>query len=1079
MAKVKTSPDSDAAVTPADFFVLRTPLLPFATLTAWAAGLRAVTADREGLAGALADDRRLLRDRLRELVRRPEVREALFLASPSLDDSLDAWQTRPDSEAGQKVERTLVRYLARMAGRPTPFGLFAGCSVGRVGAATDLRIEGLARYGRHTRLDGDYLSALTEAIGGDPAWRGAALYRPNSSLYRAAGRLRHVVARSDGAARSYHLVAVEPSEYLEATLARAADGASLAALAEALVDGDVTREDADEFVGELVDAQLLVSDLQPQVTGAEPIHDLIDQLTRQAATREVGSRLEHTRDALSRLDAASPGTAPATYREIAVGLAGLPVAAELSRLFQVDMVKPAPAATIGPEVVRAIASSVEILRKLATRPRETGLTRFRDAFSRRYEGREVPLLEVLDEESGVGFESSNAPSAEASPLLQGLAFGAGGRDGEEQVAWGVRGALLLRKLEEALRTGAREVALSSADVDAMASKQPPALAGSIAAMATLAAASPGAFVRGEFLVWVHSITGPSGANLLGRFCHGDPELTARVVQHLRDEETQRPGVVFAEVVHLPEGRVGNVLLRPQLREHEIPYLGRSGAPPDRQIRVDDLLVSLRDGRVVLRSRRSGVVVIPRLTTAHNFASPRNLAVYRFLCALQHEEMGGLGFSWGPLESSGFLPRVRVGKLVLSLARWRLGGATLRELGECDEAERFARVQALRRERGLPRWVAVTDGDNVLPVDLDNLLSIETFAQLVRRRPMVVLTEVFEPEQMCAEGPEGMFVHELVVPMIAPRPPAPAPRPARPPARAEVVRQYAPGSEWLYAKLYTGAATADGLLRDLVAPVVRAALASGAASEWFFIRYGDPEWHLRVRLRGDPGRLLGEVLPMLANAAQDGVADGRLWRFQVDTYDREVERYGGAAGIVLAEALFHADSDACLGIVETLAGDAGADARWRLALRGMDLLLDDLGFGLAHKRAIVHECRQRFGAEFHAEGPLRHQLGDKFRRERVALEALLDPAHDANSELAPGLELLRGRSLRLGPIAAALQASERDGRLRLPVAVLAASFLHMHANRLLRAAARAQELVLYDLLDRLYEGRMARAKRRGA
>jgi hypothetical protein len=35
---------------------------------------------------------------------------------------------------------------------------------------------------------------------------------------------------------------------------------------------------------------------------------------------------------------------------------------------------------------------------------------------------------------------------------------------------------------------------------------------------------------------------------------------------------------------------------------------------------------------------------------------------------------------------------------------------------------------------------------------------------------------------------------------------------------------------------------------------------------------------------------------------------------------------------------------------------------------------------------------------------------------------------------------------------------------------------MHANRLLRASARANELVLYDFLLRLYEGRRARRKR---
>jgi hypothetical protein len=52
-----------------------------------------------------------------------------------------------------------------------------------------------------------------------------------------------------------------------------------------------------------------------------------------------------------------------------------------------------------------------------------GLRQFREKFGARYETREVPLVEALDEESGIGFERTDAPGAEASPLLEGLVFG--------------------------------------------------------------------------------------------------------------------------------------------------------------------------------------------------------------------------------------------------------------------------------------------------------------------------------------------------------------------------------------------------------------------------------------------------------------------------------------------------------------------------------------------------------------------------------------------------------------------------------------------------------------------------------
>ena len=75
------------------------------------------------------------------------------------------------------------------------------------------------------------------------------------------------------------------------------------------------------------------------------------------------------------------------------------------------------------------------------------------------------------------------------------------------------------------------------------------------------------------------------------------------------------------------------------------------------------------------------------------------------------------------------------------------------------------------------------------------------------------------------------------------------------------------------------------------------------------------------------------------AAAPLLAGGILWKIQLDTYEREVERYGGAEGVALAERIFQADSETVLEILEMLEeGDAGVDERWRLALRGIDMLL---------------------------------------------------------------------------------------------------------------------------------------------
>jgi thiopeptide-type bacteriocin biosynthesis protein len=1084
----------------AGFFVLRTPLLPFDELLAWAQDLRAPLLDRESadstLADALAHDKRVLRERLRALLARPEVREAVFVASPSLEESLPHWLENPDGERGEKVERSLARYIARMCGRSTPFGLFAGCATATVGAdgePTRLVVAERARYGRNTRLDGDYVSALCATLARDPALRPHLVHVPNTSLYEAAGQLRYAEARLRNKSRSYHLVAVEPTDYLHATLARAVAGARPPELAQALVDADseVTIEEATAFIDELIDSQLLVPTLEPAVTGPEPIHDLIEQLAAAPGGQQAARVLSEARAAIEALDAAPPGSPPERYRAVAKALEALPTPVELPRLFQVDMSKAAPEARLGQAVVDEIARGIALLHGMAQwAPGNSPLDNFKRQFSERYEDREVPLVEVLDEEAGIGFERASEAGGEASPLLEGLALPGAPRD--DSARFSGRDAYLLERVMHLHKAGERELVLGEADIKALSPEgRKPPLPDSLSVMCTVAARSAEALAAGDFRIYHHGGSGPSGANLLGRFCHGDPELEALVRRHLADEEAMRPDAVLAEIVHLPEGRIGNILARPVLRGHELVFLGRSGAPREAQILITDLLVSVREGRVVLRSRRLGREVLPRMTTAHNFSSPLNLGAYKFLCHVQFQNiLGAHGWGWGPLEVLEFLPRVRTGKLVLARARWRLEKKRLEPLGKAKGAARWSAAQALRRELGLPRFVEVADGDNELPVDLDNVLSVETFVQLVKDRPLLQLVELWPgPDELVAHGPEGRFTHEIVVPFL--RTPAPAvdkaaaggaaaaaaataePRPA-PAAEPAITapRTFPPGSEWLYLKIYTGAGTADRVLRDALAPVVRDVMARGAADGWFFIRYGDPDWHLRLRFHGHGPRLLGEVAPAVSAAIAPLVDAGAVHKVMLDTYQRESERYGGDEGMPLGEKLFQHDSDAVLGIVELLAGDAGADARWRLTLRGMDMLLDDLGFDLAKKLEVMRRIRAGWGEEFRVNTFVEKQLGDRFRKERQAIEALLDPAKDAESELAPGLELLHARSAANAPAVTALRAA----RLTRPLEELAGSYLHMHANRLLRAAARAQELVLYDFLCRVYESRLARQRK---
>ena len=107
----------DAA--PSGFIVLRTPLLPFSEVNAWASGLLAPMAlGAPGLDEAVAADRIQLRRRLEDIVTTPEFRDALFVASPSLAAAVDPWRKEPDSDRGRATERSLRCRWSHLPGSP-------------------------------------------------------------------------------------------------------------------------------------------------------------------------------------------------------------------------------------------------------------------------------------------------------------------------------------------------------------------------------------------------------------------------------------------------------------------------------------------------------------------------------------------------------------------------------------------------------------------------------------------------------------------------------------------------------------------------------------------------------------------------------------------------------------------------------------------------------------------------------------------------------------------------------------------------------------------------------------------------
>ncbi len=1074
-----------------DFFVMRTPFYPIDELVALAEGMECSCSTKDNAQicnESYMRDYDKVRERVRQITLRPDFQDALWLASNSFYSQLHCLEGNASIAKRERVERTLYRYFARMTSRPTPFGLFAGCSTGRFAEKTHLVLEPQTEYRTRSRLDMEHLWNMSHALARDSTYTERLPVAPNNTMY-VVGKCYHYFRATAGAKGiTYLLASVESTEYLSFVLNAASSTKCTAPeLARSIVEQyqDVDLVEAREYITGLITEQILLPLVLPTVSGDNPLNAVIDHLSTYAADPEIVNRLRKVRVECSEVDAQSGSSRVPLYRGIAEAAASLPGDHNRDHLIQVDLLKPASQCTLAPDALDELWPALELLQCIhRTSTTSTTLSHFAAAYKERYEDQELPLAEVLDDDCGIGFEHTDTPSAHLESLLDD--FVAGNTDSASPIEWSRWDTLMLQRLQAAWSAGDPEIALDTSEIaEFMSSEQaplPPAFSVRIAI-----SAHPSDRIMERPLIFLEGAIGASASPLLGRFCDADPLLLLRLRNHIAlEEKTDDSEAIFAEIVHMPEGRMGNVICRPHLRDYEIPILSTSSLPPERQIPLSDLLVSIQGGRIRLRSRRLGGEVLPRLSSAHNFGSSRNLKVYKFLCVLQMQNTIVPNWDWGVLRASLYLPRVTLGRVVLARAQWRMPSGVVSELSHATGVERFRLTKLWQAKARVPRFVYLTEFDNELLIDFDNPLSIDTLVEYVKAKTNIVLTEPFPSfDNIPVRGPEGRFVHELIIPIVRRTHASKGAGYALLPCvevrecrttgvhregdlyEPQCIRTFVPGSEWLYLKFYASLGQLDWLLQYLIEPIATDVIRAGFASKWFFLRYADPEPHLRVRFQGHSRTLLGNVLPLLNESATQAILEKRMWRMAVDQYQRETERYGGAVGILASEEIFFHDSVAVVSALGHL-HDYDSRARWQAAFCGANILLEDFGMTLSDKIRFTTAIRDKIRRDKNGRSYTDRLSSRAYREHSLELVPLISGStSDASAFPSAVFDVFKGRSHHIRHAVGTLYEEAACGRLMADMSPLIESIIHMHINRLLCSYQPQQEKVIYNLLLRSY------------
>lgn len=791
-------------------------------------------------------------------------REAISIASPSLYQSL---QKKPYKDPKQ-IAASLLNYLSRMTTRSTPFGLFSFVAMGSWG---------------ETNISFD-LSKVKKRARPDTAWIYNQLYRNekqplsfsvrSNPLTKEAGDrvflsyFRHDKSDENEVPKS---ISIRANQLVRYILTIAKRPIPIPTLLEKIKEEipSLNLEKTETLLRTLLSHQFLLPALLPSLlnTSSFSINEMLDEKILTYNTLP-------------------PGQAEATLQEIQKGMDGI---ISSKTFLQVDAAYEGPTPTLSKEIARELGEAAALLWKLyGTEPKFEALNAYHGKFIEKYgTDRTVPLLDLLCENRGLGsFEKTQ-------PLIR--------KESKFITLWE---KWLSKEWQECLHEKKQEIVITKKIVDdlyALADQEPPQPQEALLSFDVFSKVFiPENTDKSNFLLLFSSNTS-QGGNTLGRFLDLFSKSTLdEVSDFFRKEELLEKDSKFFELSCWPStAHSANVAIQPCLRSFRLDLEGDN----EDSLSLRDIFVGATPNRFYLTLKEGKCELIPRMG---NLLNPKLLPLpFRFM-----REVGNardkilFSFTWGKLgEAATFLPRIRFQKTILSPAEWHFDAALIKD---------FA---AWAKQWNLPRRFNLVHGDQYLLMDQEHSAHIAEITNKIKKGKSFKLVE--EIDSFWIQSERGSHSSEIVAtfsknPAFSKKPIQPAPFV---PIPAEH-RYKLPGDEWLYVKFYLGEEESTRFLVCNLAPFAAYCEKEGKSKGWFFVRYRDPEPHLRFRLHIF-SESLPEILSLLKKSSLGWIEDGLIKNMVLACYERETERYGGRELIEVAESVFCADSWSIVSILSSL------------------------------------------------------------------------------------------------------------------------------------------------------------------
>lgn len=943
--------------------------------------------------------------------------DAIFLASPEL---LSEWRKQYYSNIyEEKFILSILKYYIRSLSNTVPFGHFASYSIiDKCNFINKNKTEG--KYVYFYELDYNYIFSLVQFFSTSKEISENAYYYLNDTISKVNDKIRFIDTKVINGKLNYTYVSVEYDKLISLVLSNV-NKSSFNEIENLLYNAieNPDRDDIKLYVNQLIESNILMSSFNININQGGYIDQLIDLLVPYE--EYIVNNLELNRIYLNLLKLKNiidnPDTSDITKKILNV-VKEIGINYDIKYLINCNLKKEIPFTIVSPDVDTQISKLIHFLKKTTYRNEEnSSMESFKDRFYKRYENAFVSLLDVFDSELGVSYIQHTQSYQSFSDLIDDLEINnSRGHDYKIRVNSKVYNFWI-----DIIQSGIKEVDLSNYDIEKIYNEK-------------------NIICNGTFTITYSVIKdkicfkyagGTSALNLLGRFSSKDKEMKA-LCDEIASAEENENNYINAEIVHIPNIRAANVLSRNIDRKYEISIL--SSNEKEKRIKLDDLYIGLKNNQFIVFSKSLKKRVNPYLSSAQNFHYD-SLPVYKFLCDLQLQDRNNtlnIDFGGINIENLRFSPRIVFGtNIIIKKASWKI---SINDIGLEDSLKKLI-LYVEKYE--IPQYVYIYENyEEKMIIDIHNEFALAILVDEIKKKREVIITEIIydtdNNEIYCNEiisivdANNNFFSDVSYFKQYE-----------------NIKRTFPPNDEWVYFKIYTGISLANNIITT-INRFTKKLLKNKEIESWFYIRYNDPSFHIRVRFKLN--RTQSNTLDKITVFFKKLMDKKLILNLELATYYREIERYGN--NISKIEDLFYFDSRALSELLTLKKYDD-----WILALCSINSYLIQFLPNLQERYEFIDSMYNDFSKEFSINKITKKQIDIKFRKNFTIMEEYFN-----NTEILAILNRRNKDTILL----------KLEYKSTVKIKELLWSIIHMTVNRVILDRPRLHELVLYGLLSKYYK-----------